>query len=262
MQEKENFFMIGAGNVAWHFSQAMVVAGYRPAGVFSRTAAHASEMAAVLGCKAYDDLDAIPMDADIYIVSVKDDAISQTAYTLGAKHPCGLLFHTAGSISIDAFKGCGIARYGVVYPLQTFSKRRDLDFSKVPLFVEGCNAEVEKELLNISAAVSNVKPRLTSSANRKKLHLAAVFASNFANHCFSCAKEIGDAAGIDFRDFLPLIDETCAKIHDLSPIEAQTGPAVRYDKGVMQAQASMLGGTMRNVYEVMSRSIHEAHLNQ
>lgn len=253
--------MIGAGNVAWHFSHALKSTGYKPIGVYSYTIAHAIHLATDLFCEAFNELNAIPPNAGIYIIAVKDDAIAQIVATLGKLIPSALFAHTAGSVSIDVFKNSGITRYGVVYPLQTLSEKRAIDFKAVPLFIEGSNADTERTLYKLASSISNVQPQFTTSANRKKLHLAAVFASNFANHCFTCAKELTDNAGIDFKELLPLIDETCAKIHVLTPIEAQTGPAVRYDTKVMESQEALLSGNMRRIYEVMSQSIHKAQQN-
>lgn len=253
--------MIGAGNVAWHFSHALKKAGYEPAGIYSRTIAHAAHLSTDLSCEAFNKLNDIPTNAGIYIIAVKDDAISQIVPMLGKRIPSSLIVHTAGSVSIDVFKNSGIIRYGVVYPLQTLSEKRTIDFGKVPLFIEGCNTDTEQMLYKLASSISDIQPQFTDSVNRKKLHLAAVFASNFANHCFACAKELINNANIDFEELLPLIDETCAKIHDLDPVEAQTGPAVRYDTKVMQSQANLLDGNMRRIYEVMSKSIHEVQQN-
>jgi len=98
-----------------------------------------------------------------------------------------------------------------------------------------------------------------TSADRRQLHLSSVFACNFVNHCYALAADIVERAGIPFSMLLPLIDETARKVHDLTPREAQTGPAVRYDENVIRRQAAMLTGRQREVYELMSKSIHEQY---
>lgn len=248
--------MIGAGNVAWHLSQALKKANYIPIGVYSRHKTKAEALAEVLNCRAFDSLDNIIEPADLFFISVKDDAIADVfeKIRIHAKH--SLIVHTAGSVSIDIFKD-KTDNYGVLYPLQSFSIKRKLDFSNVPLFVEGNNAETTSLLLNVAENISRHKATILDSEHRKKMHLAAVFASNFTNHCYACAKQLLNESGVSFDAMLPLIDETCRKTHDLSPEEAQTGPAVRYDKNVMAMQESVLQGAKLDIYRCMSRSIHE-----
>ena len=253
--------MIGAGNVAWHLSQALKKANYIPAGVYSRHKSKAEALAEVLKCRAYDSLENIVEHADLFVISVKDDAISDVFEKIRVHAEHSLIVHTAGSVSIDIFKD-KTDNYGVLYPLQSFSIKRKLNFGNVPLFIEGNNAETTSLLLNVAENISRHKVTILDSANRKKMHLAAVFASNFTNHCYACAKQLLDESGVSFDALLPLIDETCNKVHDLSPEEAQTGPAVRYDKNVMATQESMLQGAKLDIYRSMSHSIHETAIKR
>ena len=248
--------MIGAGNVAWHLSQAMKGAGYIPTGVYSRHKQNAGRLAGLLDCYAYDNLEEMPMSSDIVVISVKDDAIPGIADSLANKIGDGLVIHTAGSVSIDIFKGKA-KLYGVMYPLQSFSKTRKLDFRKIPLFIEGNTSDTEDKIRDIANKLSDCRIISLDSAHRKKMHLAAVFASNFANHCCTCAKELLEDSGVDFAALIPLIDETANKIHELDPETAQTGPAVRFDRKVLDMQESMLNGNMLDIYRSMSRNIHE-----
>ena len=107
-----------------------------------------------------------------------------------------------------------------------------------------------------------MKVRELSGEARRRLHLAAVFASNFVNCCYDLASDAAVAAGVPFTDFLPLIDETAAKVHELSPHDAQTGPAVRYDRSVMGRQMELLEGdeSALEVYKLMSDVIHRRHV--
>jgi predicted short-subunit dehydrogenase-like oxidoreductase (DUF2520 family) len=110
----------------------------------------------------------------------------------------------------------------------------------------------------LAASITDSVYELTSE-NRKYLHLAAVFACNFANHCYSAAADLLEKHGIPFQVMLPLIDETAEKVHHLAPWEAQTGPAVRYDENVMQKHLALLRETpnYEEIYKLMSKSIHE-----
>ena len=141
--------------------------------------------------------------------------------------------------------------------MQTLSKSRDTDFSKVPLFVEGFTDIVENEVHNIAAMLSLNVVRMTSE-KRKYLHLAAVFACNFSNHMYVLAAQILKKQGIDWSILQPLIVETANKLYSMSPELAQTGPAIRFDQNIIERHLSMLRDTnTRNLYAMLSESIYE-----
>ncbi len=256
MNDCKTFFMVGAGNVAWHLSQALKTAGFIPTGVYSRHKNKADTLANILQCKAYDNFDKVKEQASLFVISVKDDAITDVFEKAYAACPDSFFIHTAGSVSIDVFKNKAKS-YGVLYPLQSFSIKRDLDFNNIPIFIEGNNNDTTSLLFCIATKISKQPITVLNSEQRKIMHLAAVFASNFTNHCYACAKQLLEESGVKFSALLPLIDETCKKVHELSPEDAQTGPAVRYDKTVMSMQEKMLHGAKLDIYRSISRSIHE-----
>ena len=165
--------------------------------------------------------------------------------------------HTAGSMPIDIFNGQA-RHYGVLYPMQTFSKQRKVDFSLIPVFTEYNDAKANSLITALANSLSD-KVTALSSADRRHLHLAAVFACNFANHCFSLAADVMERHGMTFDMLLPLIDETVEKVHEMHPLRAQTGPAIRYDENVLSRQRSLLDGDdlAQTIYDTMSKSIHE-----
>ncbi|MDR1380519.1 MAG: DUF2520 domain-containing protein [Tannerella sp.] len=243
----------GAGNVAARMSLSMREAGFSILQVFSRTEESARMLGERLACGFTTETEDIRPDADLYVFSVKDDALPDII----AKTPAnrGLWLHTAGSVPANVFEGFA-ERYGVIYPLQTLSKNRETDFSKIPLFVEGNTEACERELLLVAERLSECV-RTMSSENRRYLHLAAVFACNFSNHMYGIATRILEERGIDRQVLQPLIDETANKLHAMPPGEAQTGPAVRYDRSVMDRHLAMLNDSdIRTLYELISRSIH------
>ena len=248
--------MVGAGNVAWHLSQALKTAGFIPKGVYSRHKNKANALANVLQCNAYDVFEKVKEQASMFVISVKDDAITDVFEKAYISCPNSFFVHTAGSVSIDVFKNKAKS-YGVLYPLQSFCIKRDLDFNNIPLFVEGNNDNATSILCSIASKISKRPVTVLNSKRREKMHLAAVFASNFTNHCYACAKQLLEESGVKFSALLPLIDETCKKVHELPPEDAQTGPAVRYDKTVLSMQEKMLQGTKLDIYRSISRSIHE-----
>ena len=247
---------IGAGRLATQLAQALHdKGGHRIVAVYSRTIASAQALAIKVGAEATDDLTALSPHADAIIMAVKDDALPTVASQIAALKPSCPVFHTAGSIPATTLGG--VAHYGVLYPMQTFSKERRMDFSRVPFFVEASDDETLAVARTIAGSVSD-SVTLLDSGRRRQLHLAAVFACNFANHCYTLAADILEGCGLDFSAMLPLIEETARKVETMHPREAQTGPAVRYDETVLQRQMKMLADTplTREIYELMSKSIH------
>ena len=248
--------IIGSGNLATQLGLALTDAGLHIRQVYSRTADHAKELADKIGAGYTVNIDEIKENADVYIMSVKDDAISEIAAKVCAKSTNAVFVHTAGSISMDVFSGKA-QHYGVLYPMQTFSKSRKVNFKEIPCFLEASDDETLSIIRSIAERVSD-NVVLADSAKRKKIHLAAVLACNFTNHCYRLAEKVLDEEGIDFKLFLPLIDETARKVAQLSPKQAQTGPMVRYDTGVMQMQIDLLSDERtKQIYRLMADSIHE-----
>lgn len=242
--------------------------------VFSRTMASAQALAEKVGAAATDDITTIAGNlqsptADAIIMAVKDDALPSLAAqmaevgdasaALGSAGHCPV-FHTAGSVPA-ATLGC-LAHYGVIYPMQTFSKDRRVDFSHIPFFIEASDDDTLAVARSIASSVSDLVTVLDSEC-RRQLHLAAVFACNFANHCYTLSADILERNGLDYSMLQPLIEETAAKAATMHPRLAQTGPAVRYDKTVIDRQSQMLANDplTRQIYELMSESIYR-HSNR
>lgn len=246
---------IGSGNVATHLSAAMQKAGYTIEQVYSRNGTNARILADRLHCARTAKTGEIISTADLYVFAVKDDALPDLVAQIPVSN--GLRIHTAGSVPMDVFKGCA-AHYGVLYPLQTFSKNRDTDFRRVPCLIEAHLPEDEVRLYEIAGRLSDNVQTL-SSEKRKRVHLAAVFACNFTNHMYALAGRLVREQGLPADILLPLIDETAAKIHALSPSGAQTGPAVRGDRQVLDRHLALLSGdpAMREVYQLISNHIYK-----
>lgn len=248
--------LIGAGNLATNLGKALFRAGHEIVQVYSRTEESARALAGVLKCAHTTDLTDVVRSADVFIISVKDSVLSSVATSLQTGREGQLFVHTAGSVSVDVLP---VERRGVFYPMQTFSKNKEVDFSVIPCFVEAKEKDDLQLLKTLAKTISDSVYELNSE-NRKYLHLAAVFCCNFANHCFSMGAELLKEHGnIPFNVMLPLIDETAAKLYSMSPREAQTGPAVRWDENVIAKQMQLLADTpdMQKMYELMSKSIHE-----
>lgn len=246
--------LLGSGNVATHMGSALVRAGHRIKQVYSRTEAHAQALAAVLGAATTADLTAIDPQADVYIIAVKDDALAAVAAQLPPTLR-GTVAHTAGSVDVEVLAG-HVVEYGVLYPLQTFSKAKSVDFSTVPIAVE---ASGEAALIRLEALAGSLSKRAfrCDSKQRLSLHVAAVFACNFTNHFYAIAADILSQQGLDFDLIRPLIFETAQKVMEHWPKDVQTGPAVRNDVRTMETHLKLLEAdpALARLYRLISERI-------
>ena len=246
---------IGSGNLATHLSMALKSAGHTPLQVYSNTLSHARQLAKCLHCDATDDIKHVSNEADAYIISIKDDAIAGVIDQLAEGRAEAVFIHTAGSVSIDIIAR-RVSHAAVLYPMQSFTKGRDLDFATIPCFIEASDSKAQNCVTELAESISHEIHPLSSEA-RKKMHLAAVFASNLANHCYRIAEKIVTKEGLDFKLFTPLILETAQKAILMSPRKAQTGPMVRNDVQVMQMQLSLLDDPhAKQIYKDMAESIY------
>lgn len=243
--------LIGSGNVAYHLAKAFTINNIKLSQIFGRNETElkkiSEEVHVPYSTKCLQD-------ADLYIISVSDRAIAEVS-TLIKKENC-IVAHTSGSLPKEVL--IGNYHKASFYPLQTFSKTKNLDYKQIPFFIETENL-VEKELLlNLAKRITS-KVMTSTYEKRKYIHLTAVFACNFVNHLFSRAKEISDAQQIPFDYFIPLIDETVHKIHEIEPKLAQTGPAVRNDEKVLQLHEELLKGESLAIFKTMNHSIKKMY---
>jgi len=248
---------IGAGNVATHLALALQSKGITISQIFSRTSTNAKLLGEKLGVSFTCELTELDRTAEVYIYAIKDSALRQLIPKIAL--PQALHVHTAGSISLRVFEGYA-ERYGVIYPLQTFSKNKAVDFSQIPICIEANSPEVEQELLEI-AHLLTPKTYILNSEQRKQLHLSAVFACNFTNHMYAIAADLVESAGLPFDILQPLIAETADKIRTMSPRDAQTGPAVRFDEETISKHLSMLKEKpdLVQIYKDLSQNIYQKH---
>lgn len=250
---------IGAGNLATRLSLELKKQGADIVQVYSRTEAAAAALAQKLQAGFTTSPGKIVPDADIYFVALKDSVIHDVLSSIDFQNK--LVVHCSGSLPLSS-----LDRYsentGVFYPLQTFSKSREVGFTAVPVFIEASKPENEAILLNLANKLSaNVS--VLDSENRLYLHIAAVFACNFVNHFYTIASDLLESKGISFETLQPLILETASKIMQTAPQAAQTGPAVRYDENIIKAHLDALNAfpTFRSLYNTISESIFKYHKN-
>ncbi|AZA91650.1 Uncharacterized conserved protein [Chryseobacterium nakagawai] len=244
--------IIGSGNVAYHMAKAFRLKGISLAQIFGRNEKELNKISEELNIPySTEHLE----DADLYIICVSDNSVEEVS-KLVIKKDC-LVAHTSGSLPKENLSG--EYRKASFYPLQTFSKSKELDYDKIPFFIE---AEYEKDTKTLFELASRISKNVMESNHekRKYIHLTAVFACNFVNHLFSRAKEISDSQEIPFNYFLPLIDETVQKIHEIDPKMAQTGPAVRNDLRVLELHEQLLQDEESlSIYKTMNHSIQKMY---
>lgn len=248
--------LIGAGNVAHHLAPALLKAELNLCQIYSRSVESARELGMKTGISYTADVFAIYPDCEIYIFCVSDDALLAVYKNIRINKEA-IVLHTSGSMPLDTFKSYA-RNYGVLYPLQSFTKKRVLDFGEIPLCIEACNEKVLSQVREVAELLSGSVQEI-SSGKRKHLHLAAVFANNFTNHLYGVAGKLLEEEGLDFALLRPLIFETAHKVMLMSPENAQTGPARRGDEGILNMHKTLLKDKkkLQTLYTLLSDSIRE-----
>lgn len=244
--------LFGTGNVATHLFEA-----YKNSDDFKiiQVYNHAAN-----SLHAFKDRVAITTDleeistADIYILALKDDILAEVSQKI--KQTDALVLHTSGAVSLKVLEK--FERHGVFYPLQTFSKNKKVDFSNIPICVES-NTNADKDLLKKLALEISSQVFEISSEQRKSLHVAAVFVSNFVNYLYTEGERICKVNQVPFEILHPLILETASKVTKMSPFEAQTGPAKRNDQEVISSHLELLNEEQQKIYTLLTLSIQNLH---
>lgn len=244
--------ILGAGNVATHLTVALKNSGYNIKQVYSRNLSNADCLAMLVGAEPVCDIKNLYRDADFYLIAVSDAAISTVAESM--PRVLGIVAHTAGSVNLATLER--FERHGVLYPFQTFTKDRGIDFLNIPVLIEGNRSDVKRALVELASGISN-NVQKADSQKRAILHVAAVFSSNFVNHMYAISQTLLDASGLDFNLLKPLISETTQKALTMNPVDAQTGPARRKDFGVMGEHVERLDSQKlyQDIYQLVSKSI-------
>lgn len=255
----QRIVFIGAGNLATRLSLEFKQRGYSVEQIYSRTESSASALGNLLGTAYTSSVEDVIPDADVYFIALKDSALDEVLPRIKINNR--LIVHCSGSMPISVLSAYS-ENYGVFYPLQTFTKERYVDFRQIPVFVEASSAEVEKQLLQLAEDISG-KAAVMESESRLYLHVAAVFACNFVNHFYTVSTEVLKLKDIHFDVLHPLIAETTAKATELLPANVQTGPAVRYDRNIINKHLELLGSfpQYQELYKLVSESIHQYHKN-
>lgn len=240
----KNIVLIGSGNVATNLGFACVQNGFTIQQVFSRNLEHGQELAKKLNSAAISSIQEISTKADLYIICIKDSAIAELSKNFRSGK---LVVHTSGSVHIDEISEIS-PNFGVFYPLDTFSKEHKQDFKNIPICIEA-NTKQNEIILSGFASVFSDNITFMDSAKRAKVHLAAIFASNFTNYLYSVAENLLIENGVSFNIIRPLIQTTAKKVLIDSPQKVQTGPAVRNDTTIIEKHLELLK-TKPELYEL------------
>jgi len=249
-ERKMRVAFIGSGKVATELALIFRFKGIDITGISSRNKNSGSKLASHLDCPFIEDPN--ELDAELIIIATNDASVRTLCASLSEDK---FIVYTAGAVDLADLTR---AHSGVFYPLQTFTENRHLTVDEIPVLLES-NSEGMRNKMEKLCSITGLTFEYCSSPDRQKYHLAAVFVNNFVNHLIHKAQEQLLQNGLNWELLKPLLEETIAKIGDLSAFDAQTGPAKRNDQSTLNTHQGLLKGEELNIYEVLSRSIQNTH---
>ena len=230
----EDVIIVGTGKVAYHFANEIKsnpkLKLVQILGRSKKLNLHFNDFSEIYS----SDFSKIK-NSKFCIIAVSDNSVKSVSKQI--KNYDGVVLHTSGSINMSILNNH--LKFGVIYPLQTFSFERNIDFNKIPLLVEASNKKILNELIDFSCKLSK-KTVIMNSDKRLICHLSAVFANNFTNHLIFTSEELLDQFDIDRGLIHPLLEETILKIKSISSYDAQTGPASRNDLETIENHLNFL----------------------
>ena len=246
--------LVGAGNLAWHLGIRLKEARHSVTQVVGRTPEKTKLLAKKLECPWTTNLKELNPDVSIIVLCVNDRAIETVVGRLSPGN--ALVVHTAGAVPMEVFGG-KCSRYGVLYPLQSFSRERNPDFHDLPFCIEA-NTPGDLSFLESLVRSLSARPVKISSEQRALLHLAAVFANNFANYMFVAAFDILRKANVRQDILHPIMRETLEKAISIGPEKSQTGPAIRDEENIIKKHSELLSFSpeYRDLYHSVTHAIN------
>ena len=261
-QKALDIILVGTGNLASQLAPTIENAGHHIRYVYGRNQKHVSDLLSRLyQAKPLDSLDFGLLKVDVVILAISDKAIEAIAKDIVMPEGAVLL-HTAGNVSMDSLEYAANDFYGVLYPVQTFSKNKNIDLSHIPFCVEGNNAYSQNLIKELAESISD-NVQLMTSRQRSQLHLAAVFACNFSNELIRISYDLLESQNLKASLLDGLIAETINKALELGPKNAQTGPASRGDFPTLDKHMDMLDRfpKYQEIYQLLSQQLLNVHYN-
>lgn len=247
------FNIIGTGNIAWFLAQTLTVAGHTCLGIYGRDIEKTAELANSIKSSSYSISNGVPDNADVCILAVSDNAVEVLATSIKLQH--SVLIHTSGSIDIQVLK-MATENCGVIWPVYSILKSATIEERSIPIVWEANTAKTTDIILQIANSFTDIVHQ-ANSAQRKWLHLTAVFSNNFTNHIFAICEKICTESDLPFDLLYPIINQTISRIHSQSPFDTQTGPAKRADTTTLKQHEEMLNNHQlwQKIYRAISESI-------
>jgi len=249
-KSKMRVAFIGSGKVATELALIFRFQGIDITGISSRNEVSGTDLATRLDCPFVDDPN--ELKADLIIIATNDASVKALNSTLKTE---SFVVYTAGAVNLDEITD---ENWGVFYPLQTFTENRHLTVDEVPILMEA-NSEELRNLLETLCEKIGFQYDYCDSQNRQKYHLAAVYVNNFVNHLFHKAQIQLKENQLNWNLLKPLIEETVAKLDDLSAFDAQTGPARRNDQSTILTHESLLNDEELRLYQTITNSIQKTY---
>lgn len=246
ISEIKSIFIIGAGNVASHLLDSYIDL-LEIKGIYSKNGTSSKYLSDLYEVPFYKCLSEIP-EVDLILIAINDSSIKEVIENIKSDH---YIAYTSGSFHLNELEN---ERVGVFYPLQTFSKNRKIDISKVPFLIEAKNENFAKRLYELAQKLSK-NVQYMNSEQREKIHVGAVIINNFVNHLAYISEQFLNNNNLDFNLLKPLLLETTQKIIESSPYDSQTGPARRNDTEIINKHLIQLSEKDKNIYKVLSDSI-------
>jgi predicted short-subunit dehydrogenase-like oxidoreductase (DUF2520 family) len=248
--------IIGSGRIAKVIAKACIQQQLEIACIYSRNFEHASILAAQINCQnVVAQISAIPQNLDLYCLCVNDDAIEEVSLQLQVN---GVVVHFSGSQPIELLSNQ--EKYGVCWPIQTFSEGTIESLKEIPFLIQANNTETLKQIKEFVSTLSN-SIIISNNQERRYYHLAATIANNFSNHLYTHVANLLQKQQLDFKLLLPILRETIHKLEINHPYQNQTGPALRNDTQTLQAHLDLLENEpdTKALYQLMTQSIQKVH---
>jgi predicted short-subunit dehydrogenase-like oxidoreductase (DUF2520 family) len=261
MEAPKTISVIGSGNVATHLVKAWAAKGVSIRHIISRNKINA-DLLGEISCaqKTGDSLFDLDDLSDFYLIAVQDDHIEDIIdsfpFCLTGNQ---IVLHTSGTFNEIKLAKIAI-NYGCLYPLQTFSKTKEVDLKNTPFFISANENESLGRTTQLAGILSDTIIHKNHS-DRQKFHVAAVFANNFTNHLFTISKDFCQKNHLEFELLWPLIEEGTKKARTKGPEYSQTGPAVRDDKKTIQNHEKLLENEpdWLSLYQIFTKLIQKRH---
>ena len=252
LSEISSVAFIGSGKVAFVLSTIFLEKGIRISGISSRNELTGKTLANQVQSEFIVDFTLLT--ADLIVVSVNDDSVKTLVEQI---NPTQKVVFTAGAIDL---KRINRPNCGVFYPLQTFTKGKNLRSNEIPILLETNDLDFGKQLESFCSKLG-FSFQYCDSEQRKQYHLSAVFLNNFINHLVYVSKTELEEKGLNWKLLMPLLKETFDKLLNSDLYEGQTGPARRRDLSVIQEHQKMLSGKHLEIYNVITSSILDTYKN-